>query len=530
MAAERGIRLRLQLAPGLDREVCGDRMRLMQVVNNLLNNAFKFTTSGRITLSGSYGPDAHGLHMLTCRVSDSGIGMPPALIERIFQPFVQGDAVGTSRHGGTGLGLSICTRLCELMGGSIGVQSVQDVGSAFTITVPLPPAAGHAGSDTQRARHGSVMVLCHDGGTGECLEAWLAAAGWRTHVLASLAAAREHLEGHHPQVIVATEDYHPDSLEVLHDLSSAPVVWITPDGPHRPRRRTPGVLEVTSFNHDAMLACVASAAEGLPERPALPSAAGVADRPAGLAPLPDARGLTVLVAEDNPLNQTLVSEQLRTLGCQPVIADNGKQALAVAESTHVDAVLTDIHMPVMNGYALLDALRALHPNLPVLAFSALAQQEQSEDWQQRGFSGYITKPASLHELGQALQALRGPQTHDADEPAMPPSDSHEASTASANQGRYARLLREQLQTDLPALAGILSAKDVGALQAWAHRAASGFRIVRQEDLHAHCREVEQLCLGESLWSPAIATSGEALQALALRYAGEDLAATAPGWP
>jgi two-component system capsular synthesis sensor histidine kinase RcsC len=520
MATERGIRLSLQLEPQLDREVCGDRMRLTQVVNNLLNNAFKFTTSGRITLSGSYGPDALGRPMLTCRVSDSGIGMAPALTERVFQPFVQGDAVATSRHGGTGLGLSICARLCELMGGSIGVQSVQDVGSAFTIAVPLPPAGEDAtttnGPDAVPARRGSVMVLCPDARTGECLEAWLATVGWRTHLLASLAAAREHLESHHPQVIVATEEYHPEAFAALQALSATPVVWLTPDGPHRPRQRAPGIFEVTSFSHDALLASVASAAAGPQDGPAPSPSAGDPGHPVAPAwrPLPDMTGLDILVAEDNPLNQTVIGEQLRALGCRPIITDNGKQALAVAESTHVDAVLTDIHMPLMNGYALLDALRALHPDLPVLAFSALAQQEQAEDWQQRGFSGYITKPASLRELGDALQALR--ELH-----------ARKLSDACADQERYTRLLREQLQTDLPELAQILAARDLHALQAWTHRAASGFRIVLQTALHARCRAVEQLCLGSRHWSPAIAEAGEALQALALRYASDGPAPDSP---
>ncbi|CAG2152338.1 Sensor histidine kinase RcsC [Cupriavidus yeoncheonensis] len=523
MAMERGIRLSLQLKPELDREVCGDRIRLTQVVNNLLSNAFKFTTSGRITLSASYGPDEQGRPALTCRVSDSGIGMPPALSERVFQPFVQGDAVATSRHGGTGLGLSICARLCELMGGSISVKSVQDVGSAFTVAVPLPPAGDDAamatGPDAMPARRGSVMVLCHDARTGECLEAWLATVGWRTHMLASLAAAREHLESHHPQVIVITEEYPPDAFAALHALSSAPVIWLTPDGPHRPRQRAPGIFEVTSFSHDALLACVASAAASPRDDPALSPTAGDADRPVAPAwlPLPDTAGPAILVAEDNPLNQTLIGEQLRALGCRPIITDNGKQALAVAESTHVDAVLTDIHMPLMNGYALLDALRALHPDLPVLAFSALAQQEQADDWQQRGFSGYITKPASLRELGDALQALRG-------------KHACKRQTACADRERYTRLLREQLQADLPRLAQILAARDTRALQAWAHRAASGFGIVRQRTLHAHCREVERLCLGSPHWSPAIAEAGEALQALALRYASEGPAAAAPDSP
>lgn len=383
-------------------------------------------------------------------------------------------------------------------------------------------------------RRGSVMVLSHEGRTGECLEAWLASAGWRTHALVSLAAAREHLESHHPQVIVITEEYHPDAFSILHALSAAPVIWMTPEGPHRPRQCAPGIFELTSFSHDALLSCVASAAAGLRVGPALPSTGGVADRGAATAisplssplpsPLPDAAGLTILVAEDNPLNQTLISEQLRVLGCRPIVTDNGKQALAVAESTDVDAVLTDIHMPVMNGYALLDALRASRPGLQVLAFSALAQQEQAEDWQQRGFSGYITKPASLHELGEALQALRGTQPRERDDADTP------SAAAGASQERYARLLRRQLQTDLPALARILAANDVRALQAWTHRAASGFRIVRQQALLAHCREVEQRCLGESQWSPAIAAAGEALQALALRYAGLDPAATAQDRP
>lgn len=523
MATGRGIRLSLQLDPELDREVCGDRMRLTQVVNNLLNNAFKFTTSGRITLSGSYGPDAQGRATLTCRVSDSGIGMPPALSERVFQPFMQGDDVATSRYGGTGLGLSICARLCELMGGSIGVQSVEDVGSAFTVAVPLPPAgddpAMGSGSEVMPARRGSVMVLCHDDRTGECLEAWLATAGWRTHLLASLAAAREHLESHHPQVIVATQECHPEAIATLHALSSAPVIWLTPDGPHRPRQRAPGIFEVTSFSHDALLACVASAAAGPRDGPALSPTGGDANlstTPAWL-PLPDTAGLAILVAEDNPLNQTLIGEQLRALGCRPIITDNGKQALVVAESTPVDAVLTDIHMPLMNGYALLDALRALHPDLPVLAFSAVAQQAQADDWLQRGFSGHITKPTSLRELGQALQALR--DTH-----------AGRKQAAAADQERYTRLLREQLQTDLPELAQILGARDLRALQAWAHHAASGFRIVRHMALHAHCREVEQLCLGSRHWSRAIAEAGEALQALALHYAGQGPAAAAHGGP
>lgn len=217
-----------------------------QVVNNLLNNAFKFTASGRITLSAEITPDAQGRHMLTCRVSDSGIGMRASLVARIFQPFVQGDAVTTSRYGGTGLGLSICARLCELMGGGISAESVHGVGSAFTISIPVEPATlpvREAVPDT--SHRASVMVLCQDAKPGEYLEAWLTAAGWRANVLGSLAAAQEYLRFNLPHVIVATDEYELGTLEALRELRPVTVVRATLNGPHRPQWRA----EAHSRNH-----------------------------------------------------------------------------------------------------------------------------------------------------------------------------------------------------------------------------------------------------------------------------------------
>ncbi|AGW94572.1 MULTISPECIES: sensor histidine kinase [Cupriavidus] len=221
MVAGRAIRFHLYLSPSLDVEVIGDRTRLVQVFNNLLSNAFKFTASGRITVSGDLRQDEHGTQRLVCRVSDSGIGMPPSLLARAFQPFVQGDAVSVSRHGGTGLGLSICARLCELMGGSIAVDSVQDVGSAFTVSIPLAPSPEPALSLDSRSGH--VMVLYQDARTGDHLEAWLNAAGWRTNVLGSLAAVQETLHFKAPQVIVATDEYPLETLASLREAT--PITW-----------------------------------------------------------------------------------------------------------------------------------------------------------------------------------------------------------------------------------------------------------------------------------------------------------------
>ncbi len=189
LAADRPIRFHANLMPSLDTLLVGDRTRLAQIVNNLLSNAFKFTSCGKITLAAEVSTDPRGKTTLVCRVLDSGVGMPPELVARVFQPFVQGDAGATSRHGGTGLGLSICARLCELMGGRITVESVEGVGTAFTVAIPLERAAGSSAAQPPPAPGGRAMVLCQ-AESGEAIDAWLQSAGWQTHVVYTLGGAR----------------------------------------------------------------------------------------------------------------------------------------------------------------------------------------------------------------------------------------------------------------------------------------------------------------------------------------------------
>ncbi|WP_432261118.1 ATP-binding protein [Cupriavidus sp. TMH.W2] len=513
MAAGRPVRFCLQLSPSLDVQVMGDRTRLVQVFNNLLNNAFKFTASGRITMSGALQHDEHGVPRLVCRVSDSGIGMTPALAARVFQPFVQGDAVTASRYGGTGLGLSICARLCELMGGSIHVDSVPDVGSAFTVSVPLPLAAdaAQASAPAAVARHGRVLVLCRDARAGESLEAWLGAAGWRADVMESPAAAQECAQRHAPDVIVATDEYPLPALADLHQAAPVPLVWVSMDGPHQPRQCAPGILEVSAFSHRALLDGVDAAAGATPL--AVPTA-GAAPTLCAL-PAPPVAPLTILVAEDNPLNQSLIAEQLQALGCQPIVTANGKQALAVLETTRVDAVLTDLHMPGMDGQALLHAVRARHPGLPVLAFSAMACSEPAQDWRLRGFAGHVAKPASLQDLQACLRDLPG-RSH-----AAAPSGHHGVPAAAAeasDRRRYEDMLRQQLQQDLPALAGILAQQDLPALRHWVHAVTGAFMIVRRQSIVKECRALETLCDAAQTWPPAATAAADALYKRLQRYA------------
>ncbi len=178
-------------------------------------------------------------------------------------------------------------------------------------------------------------------------------------------------------------------------------------------------------------------------------------------------------------------------------------------------------MGVMDGYELLATLRRLHPGLPVLAFSAVTDTQQTEEWHQRGFAGHIAKPTSLKDLEVALSALGANEDEAAEpaqkaalEPGVAPSpqpgiepqraadfaDSLDAQT----RARYIAMLKEHLGTDLPRLSAIVEHCDRLALRDWAHSAAGGFLIVGEPQFAAQCRELQNLCQGQEQWSEQMA--------------------------
>lgn len=526
MVQGKPIRFYVHLSPTLDTLLTGDRTRIAQVINNLLSNAFKFTLCGKITLSAEVTTDTQERNVLVCRVRDSGIGMPPALVARIFHPFVQGEASTSARYGGTGLGLSICARLTELMQGHITVESVEGVGSAFTVVVPLGETAMAPSPSEPVTRGTRAMILCQESESGAVLQAWLERAGWRCDVFHHIGAAQAWLRANRPHVLVVTGEHGLDTIAALRQLHPANVVWVTRDGPERPAERGQGVFEVSTFSHNAILAGALAALDAEP-------AGASASEQDGLTNDADDRYLVppvashnnalrhaILVAEDNALNQTLIAEQLVALGWDPVVVGDGRQALSAFEHGDFDAVLTDIHMPVMDGYELLAAIRALDASVPVLAFSAVTRTDQASEWEGRGFSGHVAKPASLKVLEQALQAIAQtaaaepadacddlPAIDREDNPPIPPSEI----------ARYKSLLLEHLRTDGPELAAILLRHDSASLRHWAHRSAGAFLVVDARDMVRSCRQVESLCDQANHWTPEIAAAGSALLAAVQAY-------------
>src|ERR1700692_1166152 len=179
-AAAKGIELIVQCAPAVPRTIKGDASRLRQILTNLLGNSIKFTESGHVELKVFCAEQSSDRIRLRCMVQDTGIGIGPEALERLFTPFTQADTSTTRRFGGTGLGLSIARRFVELMGGEIGVTSTVTVGSTFWIEIPLQIAHD---VDVALSAHGLNIVVVDSGGEApERLPALSRALGWRPKV------------------------------------------------------------------------------------------------------------------------------------------------------------------------------------------------------------------------------------------------------------------------------------------------------------------------------------------------------------
>jgi two-component system capsular synthesis sensor histidine kinase RcsC len=195
------------------------------------------------------------------------------------------------------------------------------------------------------------------------------------------------------------------------------------------------------------------------------------------------------------------------LGCVPTIAPDGKHALRLFEQTGFEVVLTDIHMPEMDGYELLAALRKLRATVQVLAFSAVAEHEGAHDWRERGFSGYVAKPATLSELQAALlevapasAPLQVAPENVAPDKAMAPAPNAGSTLSADDKARYSAMLKEHLQKDLPKLLAIVEEEDVQALAGWAHSASGAFVVVQEPQFVDQCRRLQRLCNDTGRWT------------------------------
>ena len=380
-ARSKGLYLYAFVDPHMPALLRGDITRIRQVLNNLLNNAVKFTESGQIVLRAKVGSMTEERADILWQVSDSGPGIAPDDQALLFEPFYQ-SSTKTNVVPGTGLGLSICQRLAALMNGSIRVVSAVGLGSSFTLSIPLGRSYPMPASDTPRLADEMIYVHSPVLEMAEYVSGWLRRWGAQTHI-----GLPPEIQAAHDVLLVEAHPHtaHPVLLEW-----SGPRVVICPQECEPPSQQRYWRVKLNDLN--GLLAAV-SQAQGI-----APPAPGRIEHE-----ITRQLDLRVLVAEDNVINQLIVKDQLEELGCSVGLARDGHEALALWQNEVFDVVLTDINMPRMNGYDLAKALRRQGCVVPIIGATANAMRDEGDRCLAVGMQQLLVKPFGLGALFTCLQ-------------------------------------------------------------------------------------------------------------------------------
>ena len=379
--------------------IVADERRLKQVLLNLLSNAVKFTPDGgQIGLDATLDEDEATLELC---VWDTGIGMSPAEMDRLFQPFVQLDSGLSRRHAGTGLGLALVRRLVDQHGGGVTVQSTPGSGSRFTVLVParrpsLPSLPAPSGRRISRA-----LIIDDSSNDAEHLERYLAESGVEAILHPTAAGAVERAAAEQPEVIFL-DILLPEEIgwDVLHALKTD--------------RRTARLPVVVTSVLDRPIRGVAAEADDYILKPA--TRARLAEALTRIATSSSARGKRssppgvrrILLADDAATNVETLLDFLASRGFEVLVARDGHEAVAIARAKRPDLILMDIQMPHLDGLAATRLLRE-DPNpevraIPIIALTALAMTGDRERCLAAGADDYLTKPVGLRALASAIEA------------------------------------------------------------------------------------------------------------------------------
>ena len=439
---EKGIELAFDVDAALQHPLCGDPLRLGQVLVNLVNNAIKFSERGTILVTARAAETEGREISVAFAVSDEGIGLSPEQQERLFLPFSQADTSTTRRYGGTGLGLSISQRLVEMMKGSIRVDSAYGHGSTFHFTVRL----GLTGAEEEAPRHlaavteGSsrrALVIDDNPVALTVLSGILKKLDLECDCHASGTAALANLASPPPDYLFALVDWKMPGLDGLETIRQLRARY----APGKP----PPMILVTAASHDEALGNMTEEPDGFIAKPVsvkllmgeigpllhlsgVPAAENTVPADMARAAVAHLRGADILLVEDVDFNQEMMVDLLEDAGFCVRLSSNGLEALAEVERKRPDCILMDCQMPVMDGF---EATRRLRDNpryadLPIIAMTANAMKSDREKCLGAGMNDHVGKPVRLPELYAALRrwmigtsARPAPQTKPAMAPAKP---------------------------------------------------------------------------------------------------------------
>ena len=421
-ASEKQIELTCMVAPEVPSILQGDPGRLRQILLNLMGNAIKFTSEGEVAVSVNLICATETRLNLHFEIRDTGIGIPASKLENLFSPFTQADTSITRKFGGTGLGLSIARRLAELMGGGVGVNSVEGQGSTFWLDLPFMPqnANGRVPSRDRSSLAGKRALVVDDNPTNRrlleiLLQSWGAEPLLAEGGLAALEMLQQEVAAGRQIDVVILDMQMPElngeqtaqRIKANPVWTGIPLILLTSVSQRGDAIR----LSQAGFNaylnkpvRDKLLkACL----QTLFGRPASEEGAQPGPLITRHSLAEQAMHARILLVEDNQTNQKLALALLKKLGHEVDLAANGEEALQRLASQSYDLVLMDCKMPVMDGYETTRAIRAGLANvrdtgIPIIAMTANAMDGDRDEAIAVGMNDYLTKPINSEHLNQMI--------------------------------------------------------------------------------------------------------------------------------
>ena len=422
-AHDSGIELIVDLPPDVPIALLGDPGRIRQVLTNLASNAIKFTSQGEVVLGVRSLTSEDGAPRLRFEVSDTGVGIAPHAIERLFRPFQQADSSTTREYGGTGLGLAICKQIVDMMEGEIGVDSELDKGSTFWFELPLhkqPVIRSLQQSETNdfsRLQGKRILIAEQNSKQLEILKNYLESWG----AIVTCAADAQEVERVSEERAEAGE---PFDIILLDDVMAGQ----SPPIPSAKRvRQGHRVVMNTRLKREAGIAprVRPDASIRKPVRPRLlldtiqtlvespwlpgegPDSRVVGATQPGTERVTESTSPLILLAEDNIVNQKVATQVLAKMGYAVEVVGNGELAFKTVQERSYAAILMDCQMPVMSGYEAATAIReweaGTESRVPIIALTAHALPGDRQRCLDAGMDDYVTKPLRAEILQEALE-------------------------------------------------------------------------------------------------------------------------------
>ncbi|WP_114155262.1 ATP-binding protein [Chromobacterium haemolyticum] len=455
MAIQKGVNFYIFIDRNIPELTLFDPIRLSQIINNILSNSFKFTSSGKVAMNASWENS-----ILCISITDSGMGMPESIKGNLFKPFTQANNLSSTQ--GTGLGLSICHRLCLLMDGQIKIESTEGVGTRVEIKIPLEQKGNTVSGEKWGIHLERPLIICRARENKEWLMNLIVSTDHSIVVSSELNEIRNISQFDY---IFVTDEFELQDIQHLID-QCAKIIYIKKDGALKSRKIKDNISEANLYDPRS----IKQAIENLKNETSNIKQEDVPSEHLH-------SNINILIAEDNKLNRELLIDQLKHLGIHAIGVENGKEALIELKKGYYNAVFTDIDMPVMDGYELTRKIKTIRPAMPVFAISASAKPDKTARNEGAEFTDYLMKPVELEDLHNIIE---NHFSHDKKKSHHPYRNNEELTPNIPE--KYLRILRIEIKSELEKIDGIIHKKDMALLVKWTHKLLGGFKVLGQSDL------------------------------------------------